>query len=985
MPVFGDYTTVGEPVAVVEERGHVSTVWQARLSSASVGRLYGLKVYSPRQRSSKTATVDAALERDRRLEFITGIKELKKAQSENGGSMAPVHAFGIAPEGAWFVMDLYPRSLKTWINLRVRADSAALRHLLSNVVACCLALKRSRGFSHGNLKTSNIFLAGKPRPLRKTPLFISDPYPASSSKLADLDSSDREAIGELLGQTMEVQDLRAIGELLLQLVEGRLLANNYDYNYPVERSPAWDHLGREGERWREWCNRLLDPQLSPEKINLEMLEKEFRPGAGAGKLLVVAGGVAAVCLIGGGIFYGISLHGKRKAAAFQNSYQAAADALERTNLTVARQQVDQALEQRPADAQALDLKNKISQALDGQYTSAMESARAQVRAGNLTAAQEFAKRALDYKPADSAATEVITGAEREQKFQATMKDARAAFDSLDYDHAVEFADQAVGIKPDDASAVTLRNQARSKAAAIHDLEDREKKYREAMKDGKAAFDGEDFSNALAQAEVALGNKPDDRDALTLRNDARTKLGEANTRNAHVKEFQQAMTAARNAFEQTNYSNAVRFADQALGIIPKEPSAMKLQEDAKSRLALIQDAEEQDKKYKTAMASARAAMQAKSYDSAIAFCDQALGIKRGDDDAAKLRHEAQTTLDAIKTEREAEKKYQDAMTQARTFFEHTDYSNALSLARQALVTKPNDANAMKLQADAQAKLTAMQAAEQARLDALKRTQELEQKYQTAMKDGQAAFDQGKYDVAEKQANAALALENRNNDAPALELKKQAVDIQAAQSSFAAGNYEDASTVCSRHRGVRAFDDLGKKAALPIQAYSDAYRSFNSGDYSFIDTLEKSDYAKNAKFAGLLASAKSENAILRNLQTLKTNVANWTVVKESVDKLTPDVGAKPPFKEIQKWVEQNDPIKVLEGQLELLRVWFGTRSNDGSIMDPNTHRAATKLAPGTDVDAIRSFEAQLKNKFTQLNQLTPSRKNYFADLEKAMNLW
>ena len=43
---------------------------------------------------------------------------------------------------------------------------------------------------------------------------------------------------------VEAHDLRAIGELILELVEGRLIQNGYDYNYPVDRSPGWDRLGK---------------------------------------------------------------------------------------------------------------------------------------------------------------------------------------------------------------------------------------------------------------------------------------------------------------------------------------------------------------------------------------------------------------------------------------------------------------------------------------------------------------------------------------------------------------------------------------------------------------------------------------------------------------------------------------------------------------------------------------------------------------------
>ena len=222
MPIFGEYQTVGEPISVSDERGHISTVWQARKSGGD-NRLYAVKCYAPRTREGKATQTDD-LDKDRGIEFLEAIKQLKKAQSDGGRCLCPVHAMGIAPEGAWYVMDFYPgRTLRTWITNRGNVDTEGLKQVVYSCVVGCLALKKSRGYSHGNLKSTNVFLVGSPKPLRKRPLHLGDPYPASASHLANLDADDRAAVTELLAQTTEVQDLRGIGELILQLIEGRVV------------------------------------------------------------------------------------------------------------------------------------------------------------------------------------------------------------------------------------------------------------------------------------------------------------------------------------------------------------------------------------------------------------------------------------------------------------------------------------------------------------------------------------------------------------------------------------------------------------------------------------------------------------------------------------------------------------------------------------------------------------------------------------------
>ncbi len=355
MPTFGEFETLGEAVSVIEERGDVATVWQARRAGGVDKRPYTVKCYAARPRRAGVGGSEQALDKDRGLEFLEGIKQIKKAQSEGGVGLAPIHALGISELGAWYVTDFYPRNnLKAWILRRGGVDHAALRHVVQSVIAGCLALKRSRGYSHGNLKPSNIFLSGQPRPLRKTPLQLTDAYPAAPLQLAKLDSADQTEVGELLHQVMEAQDLRTIGELILQLVEGRLFSRSDDYNYPVARAPVWDILGKEADYWLNLCNKLVNPQLSLETVNLETLENEFRPSQLLAQAPLIAGGVAGVCLVSLTLYWAVHSIGRWRAnAAKQSQAELAAwtthnarakDCLAQTNFALAAQEFKAATE-----------------------------------------------------------------------------------------------------------------------------------------------------------------------------------------------------------------------------------------------------------------------------------------------------------------------------------------------------------------------------------------------------------------------------------------------------------------------------------------------------------------------------------------------------------------------------------------------------------------------------------------------------------------
>src|SRR6266513_4336467 len=472
MPTFGDYETVGEPVATRDERGHVSTVWQARKSGASGGPLYAIKCYAPRRRKPKEGQPEDALDEDRGLEFLEGIKQLEKAHSEGGRYLARIQAFGIADTGVWYVTDFYPRNtLKGWIAQRGGVDSAAaVRHVVYSVVAGCLALKRSRGYSHGNLKSGNVFLVGKPRPLRHTPLHLADPYPAAPLQLSRLEDDDRHEPREPHDNVIEAHDLRALGELILQLVEGRLIRSGDDYDYPIVPSLTWGRLGKDGTNWRLLCNRLLDPELSLDKVNLESLEKEFRPNPVMANLPMILTGLGGICLLAVGGFYGTKLILKGSAERktererqFGVATNAGWAAYRAGNLTNAIAEADKALAIHGDDAGIRKLK---ADALAQQTAAAQQS-------------------------------------ERERQFGEATNVAWAAYQVGNFTIAIVEADEALAIHGEDAGMRKLKEDALAQQTAATQQSERERQFGAATNRAWAAYRMGNLTNAMAEADKAL--------------------------------------------------------------------------------------------------------------------------------------------------------------------------------------------------------------------------------------------------------------------------------------------------------------------------------------------------------------------------------------------------------------------------------------------------------------------------------------------------
>ena len=403
MPIFGEYETV-EQISITEEPRHVTTVWMARKSGPPDGRSYAVKCYAPRPGRVATGQPEDALQQDQSLTFLEGIKQLKRARTGGASCLALVHAFGFAPEGAWYVTDYYERgTLKEYIDLQGWVDSEALRQVVYSVTTGCLAMKRlGGGKTHGNLKPSNMLLAGKPCPLRKTPLHLTDPYPAPR-QLAALDTADRRTGGDMPDTAMEIQDLRAIGELILQLVEGRLLRNVYEYNYPVVHSDKWEKLGKAGESWRGLCNRLLDPRLSLEKESLEELERACRPKVAAAKLLVVMAALGGIFLIVVAAYFAVSARGK--------SVKGHRTTLEQRDQTLVIKPDDAAATKVTAEAQTqLDLAQKANES-ELQYQAALNAGRSALERKDYAEVIKQARVALGVKPKDATATKLRADAQ----------------------------------------------------------------------------------------------------------------------------------------------------------------------------------------------------------------------------------------------------------------------------------------------------------------------------------------------------------------------------------------------------------------------------------------------------------------------------------------------------------------------------------------------------------------------------------------------
>ena len=1045
MPTFGDYETIGEPLAVLNLQGHTSTIWRVRKPGEPEGSERVVKCYAPHRRSGETGD-PGSLHSDRGLEFLEGVKQLKKVHSEGALQLTPVHDLGISPEGVWYATDYYPRgSLQAYIGRRAKVDVAALKQIVRSIVAGCLSLKRSRGFSHGNLKASNIFLVGKPQSLAKTPMVLGDPYPASALQMAKLDAADRREADELLYQIMEVQDLHSLGEIILQLVERRQIRTGYDYNYPISRSDFWDSLGKEGESWRQLCNQLLDPQLSLAGTNFESLADKFPPPVTGNNLLVITAVVLAICLFGGGSYGFTVWNAKRHQHHCKDCVQAARVALKNSDFPGAKRQIVEALKWEPRDNEALSLSETIKNGIEKEYALLVVSATEKYSAANGDQALDELNKALSLKPDGVEALNLKEKIEQarqaqarqqtqEQQFQAALDNGKARLAAGDFAGALAQADAALNLKPNDPTVLQFKSEVRSQRDAAESAQQQQHEFDAALENGRTRLAAGDFTGAMAQADAALNLKPNDATALQFKQRVRAQWDAAYAAQQQSK-YAAALAKGNTLLAAGDYAGAMAQADAALNLRPNDPAALDFKQTVRAQSEAAKGAEQQQRQFAAALQKGKTLLAAGDYTGAMAQADAAVNLKPNDEVAMQFKREVRAQWDAAYAAQQQQNKYDTAMKNAEAFLAAGRYADALNEADAMLKLRPGDAAATQFESKARIQREAARAAQekqkgyaaalqkarasfasgdyagaltqadealkfepndvtasqfkdyvQAKWATAKAAQEQQKAYDAAVNNGENLLAEGNYAGARSQAEAALAMKVADSSA-AQSLEAQAaekIDYKSATEYFDQGKFEEALALCSRHSGISDFDDLGRKISAEKSDFDNARASFEQGDYSFMEKVAK--YQGRSSFADLITQAKPQADTFQKLQGLTNNTANWTTVKNTLN--SPSNASfinKAGFNSFRGWVGQHDPVVALNSQLSLFQVWFGLKNPDHQIIDPSTKQPAKKLDPGVVPEEYYTLLENLRTRYSSFGGDQSANLKSINNIRHAMDNW
>ncbi|UCG48986.1 MAG: SUMF1/EgtB/PvdO family nonheme iron enzyme [Phycisphaerales bacterium] len=276
MASFGRYETVREI-----HRTGFTVVYGARASQDPAEK-FAVKLFQP-----FTPLLDADQVEKRSRLFLNSAAVQQKVAAA-GPHWAPVYQAEAVPDGAFYVTDKYERSLQQLIDTRIRLSSEAMVAIIESIALGLIELKQACTRPHGNLKATNVLISGTGDAAAMAAV-LSDPLPDES-----------------LDKRMHwAADLQVIGDLIYQLVMQRPAPATVGWQAP--ESKEWTSLGRrQGQIWRDLCNRLLNAPTRPEDITLESLLDELErlkqikplltlPRIVAASVLVVVCVVAAVC------------------------------------------------------------------------------------------------------------------------------------------------------------------------------------------------------------------------------------------------------------------------------------------------------------------------------------------------------------------------------------------------------------------------------------------------------------------------------------------------------------------------------------------------------------------------------------------------------------------------------------------------------------------------------------------------------------------
>jgi hypothetical protein len=275
--MYGNYTLIDELYRT--EFGFVGTARAADAPHGAPPRL--VKVFSP-------AVGDEAARNAEADSFVERARAQQKLAAGDGEHWGRIYDLGRTPDGAYYVTDFHPLTLRKLLDARLDVSAGALYRTVKGIVDGLRELEAALGRPHGNLKPANVLLVGRGEMSRSGVALTDMAAPSMAASVGG--AADRFALGQI------------IHELVLQrpFDDGTV--------WPLPPDPTWTHrLGPAGEAWRRLCDDLLAPAPPPSASTLAAVAKSVRRLAprrrGVRRLVPLSGAALVALAVVGAILY----------------------------------------------------------------------------------------------------------------------------------------------------------------------------------------------------------------------------------------------------------------------------------------------------------------------------------------------------------------------------------------------------------------------------------------------------------------------------------------------------------------------------------------------------------------------------------------------------------------------------------------------------------------------------------------------------------
>jgi tetratricopeptide (TPR) repeat protein len=285
------------------------------------------------------------------------------------------------------------------------------------------------------------------------------------------------------------------------------------------------------------------------------------------------------------------------------------------------------------------------------------------------------------------------GAKRKATLEGLLEQARKAYADKEYPLAVRTYERARDLAP--ADPVVLKELAQAQAALDRDVEAKKKlaDYRAHMAAARAAFANERYADAIVEYRKALEIVPNDPDAIAGQRRAEARIAALNDQEKAQLRFNSLIESARKNQAAKRFNAAVENLVEATRTIPEDRDAKELLRKARAQLKQAKS------DYGLLVAKGNEAARLGRLEEAYSNYTAA-ELTWAEDETNSASNGRAAIERAINDARLGALAYQRFMDQAATAFAAGRFAAAVAAYQEALRLRPGDADALAALARAQ---------------------------------------------------------------------------------------------------------------------------------------------------------------------------------------------------------------------------------------------------------------------------------------------